>query len=1109
MRYCQNFIKIFEVNPTPAFLFDFETLNIFKANQSALTLLGFTLEDVTSLTLKDLIFEDLDALVKQKIFNCSTDDKLSSLGNFQLIKIDGNRVKVELSVINISLEDKIAVLIFCQQINEDVLTSISSNQFLDESKSFENELHAIFKINSVGIVQADPTSGQIIFANSYYETLTGYSIDELKQMKFIEITHPDDRDNDWQIFKKALNGEIDYFNTKRYIRKDGIVIWVRLHVAFIRNENGESIRTIAICEDITSKKNEEERLKLLEDAFTKTKESILIAEAIPESATHFKLIFVNDSFNKVSALSQNKDFGKNFNLSKQLKLSDKKSSFVIESLRNNKSIKINNLKYKKNGSEYWSSISLSPVALKNGEFSHLVAIERDVTKEYLLESKKELMKSISLIFSTSDDIVSLSSELCKIIREFGNFNWVELWNPNNETNKINLIGKNGNQTIKNRDFKLDSRAESFNLGEGLPSQVWLKKNTVFWPKSTDKSKFIEVKEPILSPTFGIPFINNNEVVGVLLISSSLDRVLLEKFITIFNELIDFIGSEINRKNLENSINHLYQTTPDFLCLLNFKGKLLRVNEAGCRLIGYSQEEIRQMLFFDLIFSDDKEKSINEINKLGIGTSTVTFENRFVTKKNKLVWLSWTCNASNEEGLIYAIAKNISEEKKLSELNDISSQLAKIGSWEMDLEGNQLFWSDMVYILHETSQSEYTPELESAINLYRQDFRQLVKDTLSYSIETGGSFDFEAVLVTLKKNERWVRVIGNSEMVNGTCNRVFGSFQDIHEKKEAEIRIQSLADNLPGVVFQYNINPDRSKKLKYVSKGSQSVWGFSSDQLIEDINLLFNQIKKGGDFELVRENILKSIQSRTKFISQWRYILPTGEIKYHLGYGTPVFLSDHSIQFNMVILDITQEAKNKELLNQATEMAKIGSWELDFTNNKINSMYWSPMTKKIMGVSENYNPSLTGGLEFFADESKNKIQNAVKHLIEGGIEFDLELKVFSENRNEKWVRCIGKREWLQGNNIKIYGSFQDIQLSKSLEIQIQEILDSISDGFFAMDKNWNFIYWNQRAEYIFGQTQEMVIRKNIWELFPFFQGTSFENACHKVAKPKFPSRLNFI
>jgi hypothetical protein len=51
------------------------------------------------------------------------------------------------------------------------------------------------------------------------------------------------------------------------------------------------------------------------------------------------------------------------------------------------------------------------------------------------------------------------------------------------------------------------------------------------------------------------------------------------------------------------------------------------------------------------------------------------------------------------------------------------------------------------------------------------------------------------LVTTKNKEVWVRAIGNAEFINGKCKRIYGSFR-YNERKEAEVRLQSLADNLP-------------------------------------------------------------------------------------------------------------------------------------------------------------------------------------------------------------------------------------------------------------------------------------------------------------------------
>jgi len=69
---------------------------------------------------------------------------------------------------------------------------------------------------------------------------------------------------------------------------------------------------------------------------------------------------------------------------------------------------------------------------------------------------------------------------------------------------------------------------------------------------------------------------------------------------------------------------------------------------------------------------------------------------------------------------------------------------------------------------------------------------------------------EAVSHTAKKKEIWVRVKGKLNCME-SAKRIYGSFQDIDERKEPN-KVQSLADNLPGVVFQYQIYPDGTDSL---------------------------------------------------------------------------------------------------------------------------------------------------------------------------------------------------------------------------------------------------------------------------------------------------------
>lgn len=1008
-----------------------------------------------------------------------------------------------LRIVIVSMGDDIAIL------NQNITERKMVEEAIRES---EARFRTIFEIASLGIVQVDPSTGQIILVNSYYEIITGYTVDELRAMSFVELTHPDDRKRDWELFSRAAQGEGEYRNEKRYVKKDGTIAWVRLHVAFIRDESGKPIRTVAICEEITSRKKEEQQLKLLESVIVNANDAVMITEAEPIDKPGPRIIYVNEAFTKMAGYTADEVIGKTPRILQGPKSDRAELARLKKALQNFESCEITTINYKKSGEEFWINFTVSPVAKESGRYTHWIAVEKDVTVQKEKELEKELLGKISFDFNAEDDLITSVKKLCHTVGEYGSFDFVEMWLPNLENTRIRLAG-NKSRTPEAEIFSERSKdILSFDLNQGLPGRVWSEKASLLWKDIGKNEDFVRKEAAVaagIKTALGIPLLFNQNVVGVLVIGTQRDVNFLRRYVNVFEQLEEYIGSEINRKKLENDLQHLYDAIPDIICITDLKGRFLKMNKAGCELMGYSEDEILYDTFEKFVHPEDVGVSHKDLKKLHRGLKTFGFENRYVTGRGEIIWLSWTSNSNLQEGLIYATARNITAEKHLRELNRQATQLAKIGSWEVDFVQKEHYWSDIVHELHETDPKSFVPDLASGINFYREDFRAAVQTDIERSMTTGESFDFEAVLVTARRNERWVRAIGNTELIDGQCKRIYGSFQDIHDRKEAELRRQSLADNLPGVVFQYVLYPDGRDELKYVTKGAMEIWGLSTEEVIENNQIVWDQIKAGGNFDEVSESIAEAVRSKSKWTASWKNVMPSGEVKTHLGYGSPHFLPDGSVIFNSVILDVTQEAKNEELLEQATEMAKIGSWELDLLNNNGDAMYWSPMTKRILEVDEAYNPSLTGGFEFYTEESRHRIRKAVDDLIEFGKDFDEELLLMTGSDREKWIRCIGKSERVQGKCIKIYGSFQDIHASKSLELRIREILGSISDAFYSVDGEWNFTYFNREAERLLKRKESEVIGKQMWMVFPKVVGTPLEEIYRRVVQTQNPESFEYL
>ena len=132
----------------------------------------------------------------------------------------------------------------------------------------EEQFKAMFEMASIGMAQADPQTGKWLRVNQRMCEITGYSSDEMLTMRVPEITHPEDREKDWQLFQNVVNGHSpNYRMEKRYIRKDGAVVWVNVNMTVIRDVAGLPVRTIATIEDVTDRKRAEAENAKLQDRF--------------------------------------------------------------------------------------------------------------------------------------------------------------------------------------------------------------------------------------------------------------------------------------------------------------------------------------------------------------------------------------------------------------------------------------------------------------------------------------------------------------------------------------------------------------------------------------------------------------------------------------------------------------------------------------------------------------------------------------------------------------------------------------------------------------------------------------------------------------------------
>lgn len=1077
--------NLFNLNPLPSWIYDYQTFKILDVNIAAIEHYGYSKEEFLKLTLQDIRpSQEIPKLIKAHA-TIKNQDKNIYFGVFTHKKKNGALIQMEINGHILDFNNRKCILVVCQ----DITKKMEQEELILQS---EQRFKALVQEGNDMISIID-TDGKYSYTSPTTTAILGITPEQFQGNTIFDFIHPED-------IEKASNYMQRIAKEKKVIvepfrLKDGNKEWRWIETVLTNMTDNPAIRGIvANSRDITKQKEEEQQLRLLSSAVTNTKDSVVITEVELVDNSGPKIIYVNEAFTKMTGYKASEVIGKTTKILHGPNTDHEELKKLNKAIEKWESCEITIANYKKNGEEFWNNFKISPVADEKGTYTHWIAIQRDVTEQKQKELEKELLGKISLNFSSEKDLLQSSKLLCQTICEYGRFDLVELWMPNIENTTLQLITAASKNKTTFSDLTKEIR--NFEPNEGLPGTVWSRKKTIIWKDINKNNDFIRkaaAEKAALKNAAAFPLIYNNRIVGVLLIATQQEIKQLKKYIKLFEQLKQFIGSEINRKKLENDLGYLYNTIPDIVFLTDFKGRLLKINKAGCDLLGYTEEELLYQPFSNFVHPDDKIITKNEFEGVLQDQINSTFENRYRTKNGKIIWLSWTSKASPEEGLIYAIAKNITEEKKLRELNRQTRELAKVGGWEYDLIENNLFWSSEVHRLHETDPNTFIPTVEKAIEFYKEDHKPFVTDCITKSITEGVLLDYEAIIITNNNKERWIRVIGNPEYIEGKCVKFFGSFQDITDRKETEDRLQNLSDNIPGVVFQYVIHPDGHDEIRNISKGAEKIWGYTGEEITKNINLAWNQTKTGGDFEAVKKSIEDSITKKTNWSIRYRSITPNGEKRVLQGYGKPEFSIDGTILFNSILLDVTQESKNEELLAQVTKLAKIGSWELDIIENKI---YWSNTVYELHETDPaTFTPNLANGINFYREDFREMVAEKTATSLETGIPFDFEAVLVTAKNKERWVRCIGNTEIANGKCVRLYGSFQDIHEQKMVELQknsLQNTLENSLNEIYIFDADtFQFIYVNKGALINIGYSAEEIKKLTPLDIKPDYTLASFK------------------
>jgi len=171
----------------------------------------------------------------------------------------------------------------------------------------------------------------------------------------------------------------------------------------------------------------------------------------------------------------------------------------------------------------------------------------------------------------------------------------------------------------------------------------------------------------------------------------------------------------------------------------------------------------------------------------------------------------------------------------AELLDRTGQLAKVGGWEIEVETKQLSWTLETFRISEIAPPN-APSVEEGIALYAVEARPIIEQAVETLINTGEPYDLELPFITAKGRHRWVNTQGFADRQNGKTVRLYGTFQDITERRKVEgelaavnQKFRDLVDSTDGVVWEADAT---SYVFTFVSSNVERVLGYRAAEWLQ-------------------------------------------------------------------------------------------------------------------------------------------------------------------------------------------------------------------------------------------------------------------------------------
>ncbi len=404
-----------------------------------------------------------------------------------------------------------------------------------------------------------------------------------------------------------------------------------------------------------------------------------------------------------------------------------------------------------------------------------------------------------------------------------------------------------------------------------------------------------------------------------------------------------------QKKAQIQMEKLFSVSADLLCLIDFKGNFIKINQNWNRVLGYEEKDLIGKSFLSMVHPQDQLLTEKESLEIMEGKTAILFNNRYQGADGKYHWLNWTAQSVPEERIIFAAARNITEQKHSEQLlADNLHFIQKITDanpgiiFIHDLPSRQNIYTNrsiekiLGYTIEEFKQMDRTQVIQ---RVHPDDLTDVIRhyDRLSRAEEDD---IWEIEYRVQHQAGHWVWLLTREMIFNrdadGNPLQIIGTSSDISHKKEIE---QALKESEKKHRLLVELSPvgilvSDGKSILFANPEAAEILGTSQLQDLIGKNLYdfihpdFSKINQERN-QRILEDYLTTEKEEEKFIRLDQQIIDVEIV------GSPI-IYDGTKAVQMLFQDITERNQQQQNLNLLNEELMIRNQELEVQEEELAS-----------------------------------------------------------------------------------------------------------------------------------------------------------------------------